>query len=114
MGICLSTYNFGANLDALDDVDLGPMDDATQPPNAWGILAMQGSVAEWCVDIYERYTKYEVTDPMGPPAGEYRVIRGDGFRDHRKYYRSAERGHRSSSYHDDFIGFRIILKRDNK
>ena len=53
----------------------------TQPPphgqpNAWGIRNMHTGVREWCLDWYGDYPDSEQIDPIGPPSGVARVVRG--------------------------------------
>ena len=40
---------------------------------------MHGNVAEWCLDWYAPYPGGEQIDPIGPAAGEEKVIRGGSF-----------------------------------
>jgi len=51
----------------------------TFPANQAGIHDLSGNVAEWTNDLYEIPAADAVTDPMGPSAGEYYVIRGSSW-----------------------------------
>ena len=48
-------------------------------PDSHGFYDLAGNVAEWVHDFYEIPPASAVTDPMGPDAGEYHVIRGSSW-----------------------------------
>ena len=62
-------------------------------PNAWGLYDMIGNLRQWCGDWYAKdyYGHSPPDDPVGPPAGDWRVLRGGswlfGSSDNRSAYR---------------------------
>jgi formylglycine-generating enzyme required for sulfatase activity len=45
--------------------------------NRFGLRRMHDGVFEWCRDWFAAYPPDACTDPVGPPAGEYRAIRSN-------------------------------------
>jgi uncharacterized protein YjdB len=93
-----------------------------QPPNAWGLYLMHGTVAEWCWDWYGSYRTAGNTDPMGPAAAAsgsvYKMARGGGYYWYAEDIRSAARdayapyfangtGQNAENY--AWIGFRVVV-----
>jgi formylglycine-generating enzyme required for sulfatase activity len=44
--------------------------------NGWGLHDMHGNVSEWVWDWSDGYRSDTMTDPVGPPEGSLRVLRG--------------------------------------
>lgn len=48
-------------------------------PSPGGLFDIHGNVFEWCNDRYGEYPKGAVKDPLGPPDGDLRVLRGGSW-----------------------------------
>jgi len=59
--------------------------------NAFGLYDMHGNLWEWCNDWYDSTYRDEEIDPIGPPPGWYKVLRGGGWSDVSRHCRSASR-----------------------
>jgi sulfatase modifying factor 1 len=80
-------------------------------PNGYGLYTVAGNVWEWCGDWFD--PAYHITatrrNPVGPPAGSNKVMRGGSYLCHRSYcnrYRVAARTSNTQDSSTTNIGFR--------
>ena len=80
--------------------------------NGYGLYDMHGNVMEWCSDWADEnyYSDPSAgTDPVGPAAGKYRVLRGGSWGDGGYLCRSALR---AAGFPEDtyiYYGFRVVF-----
>ncbi len=130
-GLEQNTYPWGQNLnpdgrhlcniwqgsfprhDSGEDGYRGPCPVDAFPPNGLGIYSVTGNVWEWCSDWF--HPTYHVmatrTNPVGPPGGNSRVMRGGSFLCHASYcnrYRVAARTSNTPDSSTSNQGFRCV------
>ena len=67
---------------------------------------MSGNVSEWVWDWFAPYEEATISDPRGPDVGEYKVLRGGGFRETRDAMRVTDRVMANPFSRSEGVGFR--------
>ena len=117
-GIDGRSYPWGENIDSElanygdhvgDSMEVGQYEAGQSP---YGVYDMAGNVWEWVADWYSStfYLDTPLANPVGPPSGEYRVLRGGSWHDAEQYVRTSNRGWNQLEffYNVDF-GFRCAM-----
>ncbi|MBE6426539.1 MAG: formylglycine-generating enzyme family protein, partial [Planctomycetaceae bacterium] len=78
-------------------------------PNPWGLYDLYGNVFESCLDWYGEYPTESVTDPVGPPVGQYRTNRGGSWDFLIRSARSGARSWDAPNVLDAALGFRLCI-----
>ena len=84
-------------------------DAGTRKPNSLGIYDMSGNVAEWCSDWFEQYPTAAQTDPKGPAAGMFKVVRGGAWNSPEQECRVYWRDRAKPIVGKQNLGFRLVL-----
>lgn len=100
-------------LDLAEDGYAGTCPVDAFPPNGYGLYSITGNAWEWCADWWDN--QYHVTatysNPVGPPSGVARVIKGGSYLCHRSYcnrYRVAARTSNTPDSATTNMGFRCV------
>lgn len=84
------------------------------PPNGYGLWSMTGNVWEWTGDWFgTTHPAFETRDPVGPPSGTSRVMKGGSFLCHASYcnrYRVAARTQNTPDSSTSNLGFRCVRR----
>lgn len=109
----------GGQMEATSDApSTGTMPVDSHEPNEFGLYNMHGNVREWVQDWYSAtyYQEGDMTDPVGPESGTYRVFRGGSWADMFLFCRCAFRNMTNPTLppvepnrFSEKIGFRIVL-----
>ena len=96
--------------DKLENKDFRP-----EPrPNGFGLFAGSDGLWEWTADWYnaDYYAESPIKDPKGPDQGEFRVLRGGGYRGDLNSIRCANRGSSRPKAISDIVTFRVVRAGD--
>ncbi len=83
------------------------------PPNGYGLYSVTGNAWEWCSDWFDNFYRSlaTVVNPVGPPRGTARVMKGGSFLCHASYcnrYRVAARTSNTPDSSTENISFRCV------
>lgn len=111
------TYPWGeepASCDRANYVDCGQKPMAVKEGRAQGrtkpegIYDLAGNVFEWCRDWFGEYSTVPQTDPLGPPTGTRRVLRGGSIFGDADDLRGTFRSHEDPTHRPGVVGFRVV------
>ncbi|HUW02858.1 MAG TPA: formylglycine-generating enzyme family protein [Acidimicrobiales bacterium] len=92
------------------DIAPGTIAAGDLPPNGFGLHHAVGNVWEWCHDWFAVERDGSRLDPVGPPTGTAKVMRGGSYLCHDSYCNRYRVGARSSNTPDSTtgnLGFRV-------
>jgi formylglycine-generating enzyme required for sulfatase activity len=85
-----------------------PVGSYPQGASPYGVHDLAGNVWEWVADWYaeDYYNRGQTGNPLGPEAGEFRVVRGGSWLDHPAVLSTTFRHPIAPSYSVNVVGFR--------
>lgn len=83
-------------------------------PNSFGLYDMHGNVFEWTADWYGPYTTEHAVDPVGPPEGAKRVLRGGCCLCDAQNCRASNRYAKAPDGKNFNIGLRFVMSTEFK
>lgn len=94
--------------------DKQPHSVGEKEPNAFGLHDMHGNIFEWTADWYSPYSPDDAVDPVGPPAGTKRVLRGGCCLCDALNCRAANRYAKAPDGKNFNIGFRVVMTAESE
>jgi serine/threonine-protein kinase len=90
--------------------DTTPVGSYPSGASPYGAMDMAGNVWEWIADGYDSgcYKNSQMQNPIGPPGGQFRVVRGGSWRHYHGLVRAASRYGAPPGYSYDSVGFRCV------
>jgi len=82
----------------------------TSKPNGFGVYAVAYNLWEWTADWYapDYFSESSKEDPAGPVSGDFRVLRGGGFRSDPASATCYSRGSARPSTSSPYVTFRVM------
>ena len=101
------------DLNSRDDGFVGTAPARSFPPNGFSLRNIVGNVWEWCADWFSPTWHLDGPrdNPLGPPVGVARVMRGGSYLCHKSYcnrYRVAARSSNTPDSASGNLGFRCV------